>query len=90
MKIGIKYYLIVLPVIILAGFVIDFVLRIFGIVPEQQDILNKILNEDSLGVLTFMFFFGILAAPVVEELLFRGFLQSAVRTTFGKLKAHLN
>jgi membrane protease YdiL (CAAX protease family) len=27
------------------------------------------------------------AAPVVEEILFRGFLQPAVRTTFGKLKA---
>ncbi len=86
-KIGIKYYLIVLPIIILAGFVVDFVLRIFGIVPEQQDIINKILNEDSLGVLTFMFFFGMFAAPVVEEILFRGFLQPAVRTTFGKLKA---
>jgi len=81
-KTGIKHYLIVLPIIILAGFVVDFVLRIFGIVPEQQDILNKILNEDSLGVLTFMFFFGMLAAPVVEELLFRGFLQPAVRTAF--------
>ena len=86
-KIGIKYYLIVLPIIILAGFVVDFVLRIFGIVPERQDIINKILNEDSLGVLTFMFFFGMFAAPVVEEILFRGFLQPAVRTTFGKLKA---
>ncbi len=88
-KTGIKHYLIVLPVIILAGFVVDFILRIFGIVPEQQDILNKILNEDSLGVLTFMFFFGMLAAPVVEEILFRGFLQSAVRTAFGRLKAIL-
>jgi len=52
-------------------------------------IINKILNEDSFGVLAFMFFFGMLAAPVVEELLFRGFLQTAVRTTFGKLKAIL-
>ena len=88
-KIGIKHYLIVLPVIILAGFVVDFILRIFGIVPEQQDIINKILNEDSLGVLTFMLFFGMLAAPVIEEILFRGFLQSAARTAFGKLKAIL-
>lgn len=87
--IGLKHYLIVLPVIIIAGIVVDFVLRMFGIAPEQQDIINKILNEDSLGVLAFMFFFGMLAAPVVEELLFRGFLQSAVRTTFGKLKAIL-
>jgi membrane protease YdiL (CAAX protease family) len=34
-----------------------------------------------------MFLFGILAAPVIEELLFRGFIQPAIRTNFGKLKA---
>jgi membrane protease YdiL (CAAX protease family) len=31
-----------------------------------------------------MVFFGMLAAPIVEELLFRGFLQSAVRITCDK------
>ncbi len=84
---GLKHYLLVLPIIVLAGFTVDFISRIFGIAPEQQEILNKLLEEDSLAVLSFMVFFGMLAAPVIEELLFRGFLQSAVRTTFGKLKA---
>jgi membrane protease YdiL (CAAX protease family) len=83
-KTGLKYYLIVLPVIIASGFIVDFVLRAFGIEPEQQDIINNLLNEDSLGVLAFMVFFGMLAAPIVEELLFRGFLQSAVRITCDK------
>jgi membrane protease YdiL (CAAX protease family) len=83
-KTGLKHYLIVLPVIIGSGFIVDSVLRAFGIEPEQQDIINNILSEDSLGVLAFMVFFGMLAAPIVEELLFRGFLQSAVRITCDK------
>ncbi len=88
-KTGLKHYLIVLPVIIASGFVVDFALRAFGIEPEQQDIINNILSEDSIGVLVFMVFFGVLAAPIVEELIFRGFLQSAVRITCGKLQTVL-
>ena len=88
-KTGMKHYLIVLPVIIASGFVVDFALRAFGIEPEQQDIINNVLSEDSLGVLAFMVFFGMLAAPIVEELIFRGFLQSAVRITCGKMQTVL-
>ncbi len=88
-KTGLKHYLIALPVIIASGFIVNFVLRVFSIEPEQQNIINNILSEDSLGVLTFMVFFGTLAAPVVEELLFRGFLQSAVRNTCNKIQTVL-
>ena len=88
-KTGLKYYLMVLPVMIAAGFIVDFALRSLGIEPEQQDIINNILSEDSLGVLAFMIFFGMLAAPIVEELLFRGFLQSAVRITCNKMQTVL-
>ncbi len=86
---GLKYYLIVLPAIIASGFIADSVLRVFGIEPRQQDIISNLLNEDSLGVLAFMFFFGMLAAPIIEELLFRGFLQSAVRITCSRLQTIL-
>ena len=88
-KTGLKHYLIVLPVIIASGFVVDFALRAFGIEPAPQEIINNILSEDSLGVLAFMVFFGVLAAPIVEELIFRGFLQSAVRITCDKLQTVL-
>ncbi len=88
-KFGLKRYFIVLPVIILTGFVVDYVLRFFGQVPEQQDIIKNVLGEDSTSVLTFMVFFGVLAAPVIEELVFRGFLQSAVRNVLGKQRAIL-
>jgi len=88
-KTGLKHYLIVLPVIIASGFIVDSVLRAFGIEPEQQDIISNLLSEDSLGVLAFMVFFGMLAAPIIEELLFRGFLQSAVRITCSSLQTIL-
>ncbi|KHE92929.1 MAG: CPBP family intramembrane metalloprotease [Candidatus Scalindua rubra] len=88
-KTGLKHYLIVLPVIIVSGFIVDFALRAFGIEPERQDIINNLLSEDSLGVLAFMVFFGMLAAPIVEELLFRGFLQPAVRITCDRLQTIL-
>ena len=88
-RFGLKHYFIVLPVIIFAGFVADYILRFSGFVPEQQEIIRKVLEEDSLAVLTFMVSFGVLAAPIMEELVFRGFLQSAVRNTLGKQKAIL-
>ncbi len=87
MRLGLKHYFIVLPFIVLAGFAVDFISRKFGTPLEQQEIIKRVLEEGSLAVLTFMVFFGILAAPVIEELLFRGFIQPAVRTSFGKLKA---
>jgi uncharacterized protein len=88
-KFGLKHYFIVLPFIVVAGFVVDFISRKFGRPLEQQEIIKRVLEEDSSSVLIFMFFFGILAAPVIEELLFRGFIQPAVRTSFGKLRAIL-
>ncbi len=84
---GLKYYLIVLPLIIASGFIVNYVLRIFGIEPEQQDIISKIISEDSLGVLAFMFFFGTLAAPIIEEFIFRGFFQTALRMAYNKTQA---
>lgn len=87
--IGLKHYLIALPLIIASGFMVNYVLRIFGITPEQQDIINNIISEESLGVLTFMLFFGTLAAPIVEEILFRGFFQTALKMTFNKNQAIL-
>lgn len=88
-KFGLKNYFIILPFILIAGFTVDFIAKEFGVPSEQQEIIKRVLEEESLAVLIFMFFFGILAAPVIEELLFRGFIQPAVRASFGKLKAIL-
>ncbi len=84
---GFSRYFAILPVIILIGAFVDFVARHLGITPNPQEITTKILDESSSNVLAFMIFFGTLGAPIIEELLFRGFLQPAVRCVYGKSNA---
>lgn len=86
---GISRYLTILPVIILTGVFVDFVARYLGVTPNPQEITIKILKESASNVLVFMIFFGTLGAPIVEEFLFRGFLQPAVRGICGKSNAIL-
>lgn len=84
---GFSRYLAVLPVIILTGIFVDFVARHLGLTPSPQEITMKILEESSSFVLASMIFFGTLGAPIVEEVLFRGFFQPAVRRIYGKANA---
>lgn len=84
---GFARYLAILPVIILTGVFVDFVAQHLGIKPNPQEITVKILEESSSTVLAFMLLFGTLGAPFVEEFLFRGFLQPAVRCIYGKFNA---
>lgn len=84
---GFSRYLAVLPVIILTGAFVDFAARHLGVTPNPQEITIKILEESSPNVLVFMIFFGTLGAPIIEEFIFRGFLQPAVRCVYGKSNA---
>lgn len=84
---GFSRYLIILPVIIVTGVFVDFIARYLGATPNPQEIATKILKESSSNVLVFMVLFGTLGAPIIEEFLFRGFLQPAVRSIYGKFNA---
>ena len=88
-KQGIKRYLVTLPVIMLAGFVINRISSYYGINPDMQDVVKWILEEDSLLVLSSLVFFGIIIAPMIEEIIFRGFLQSALKNYLGNRYAIL-
>lgn len=88
-KQGIKRYLITLPFIILAGFIINLISSYYGIAPEMQDVIRWLLEEKSLFVIVSLVFFGIVIAPVMEEIIFRGFIQSALKNSFGKQYAIL-
>lgn len=81
---GLKHYIVVLPVILFAGYVVNYVSELFGVPPDNQEIITKFLEEESIPVLVFMVLFGTLAAPIVEEILFRGFLQPVIRPALGK------
>ncbi|GJQ59874.1 MAG: CAAX amino protease [Candidatus Scalindua sp.] len=83
---GLKHYIVILPVIIFVSYAVNFISELFGISPDNQEIITKLLQEESVPVLVFMVFFGTLAAPIVEEILFRGFLQPVIRPTVGKTK----
>lgn len=83
-KRGVQRYLITLPVIILTGFVVNLVSRYYGQAPEMQDVVRWVLEERSLFILICLIFFGIVVAPVIEEIVFRGFLQPALKNAFGR------
>lgn len=82
-KQGIKRYLITLPLIILAGFIINLISSYYGQAPEMQDVVRWVLEEKSLFILVSLIFFGIVIAPIMEEIMFRGFLQPALKNSFG-------
>jgi membrane protease YdiL (CAAX protease family) len=83
MKQGVKRYAITLPVIILAGFIINLISSYYGQTPEMQDVVRWVLEEKSLFILVSLIFFGIVIAPVIEEIMFRGFLQPALKNSIG-------
>lgn len=80
-KHGIKRYAITLPLIILAGFVINLISSYYGRTPEMQDVVQWVLEEKSIFILVSLIFFGIVIAPVMEEIMFRGFLQTALKNS---------
>lgn len=80
---GIKYYLITLPFIMLAGFIVNLISSYYNMAPDVQDVVKWVLEEKSLFIIICLVFFGIIVAPILEEILFRGFLQSALKNTFG-------
>lgn len=82
-KQGIKYYLIALPFIVFAGFIVNLISSYYNTAPDMQDVVKWMLEEKSLFVIICLVFFGIIVAPILEEILFRGFLQSALKNTFG-------
>lgn len=80
---GVKLYLLTLPLIILAGFIINLISSYYGITPDIQDVVRWVLEERSLFILISLVLFGIIIAPVIEEIIFRGFLQTTLRNSFG-------
>ncbi len=82
-----KKYLIAIPFFFLAGIITNIVCKLIGLVPKQQSIAKQFLEESSTGILITMIIFGAIIAPIVEEIIFRGFLQTALEKRFGRLKA---
>ncbi len=80
---GIKLYLLTLPLIVLTGFIINLISSYYGVTPDMQDVAQWVLEEKSFFILTSLIVFGIIIAPVIEEIIFRGFLQTTLKNSFG-------
>jgi len=82
-KEGLKKYAITLPFIMLAGYLVNIISSYFKVSPDIQDVVKWVLDEDSTFVLTILAFFGTVIAPVMEEIIFRGFLIPALKGRLG-------
>lgn len=80
---GLKRYLIILPIIVFAGFVTNLISSYYWQTPEMQDVVRWVLEEKSFFILISLIFFGTVIAPMIEEILFRGFLQPALKNHLG-------
>lgn len=69
----------VLPAILLAAFLVRAVSQSLGREPGLQMLVTIVMEEDRPAVLALFVLFGIGIAPVTEEIMFRGFLQTAMR-----------
>lgn len=84
---GILLYLLAFPFILSAGQLVEYTTRVLNGTPQHQEVITRFLKETSPGIVTFMLFFAALFGPFTEEVLFRGFLQPALRGTVGAWKA---
>ena len=84
---GLLRYVIVLPVIITAGFLVELMARNAGLTPEHQEVVLRFMEERSFSGTIAIIIFGVLVGPVAEEVLFRGFLQPVLKDIMGSTRA---
>src|SRR3990167_1784093 len=84
---GILLYLLAFPVILSAGQLVEYTTRVLNGTPQHQEVITRFLKETSPGIVTSILFFAALFGPFTEEILFRGFLQPALRKAVGAWKA---
>lgn len=86
---GLLQYMIILPLIVAAGILVELMTKNVGITPHHQEVVLRFLEERSYFGILAIIAFGALVGPVAEEVLFRGFLQPALRDIMGNVKAIL-
>jgi membrane protease YdiL (CAAX protease family) len=70
--VGVIGYLAMLPGFVLCAFLYRLALEAVGYEPRLQPVAEAITGEPLLGLRAYLLFMGIVAAPVTEELVFRG------------------
>jgi membrane protease YdiL (CAAX protease family) len=86
---ALRLFLAVLPVVALMGVLTAWVLETLGIPPRAQDVMKLLLAQDDPLRLSLVVFFAVVAAPVSEEIFFRGLLLPALAKWCGAPRAVL-
>ena len=79
-------YLVALPWVVVSGAIVQLIVYAFALESKKQHILFEIWGGDHPGVTLFKvmaIFSAVVAAPLVEELVFRGILQRLLKRATG-------
>lgn len=71
-------------VLVLTTLALSLSLAIFGPPPELQTALQIIVGDESIGTFGLIVLAAVVISPVMEEILFRGFLYRNLRDTMGR------
>lgn len=77
---GAGTFLVVLPVIAATALLWQYLMKLFGVYLEEQDLIGIFANTKSPFLLVLMIVLATVVAPVTEELIFRGGLFRYART----------
>ncbi len=81
--IGLVGYLAIVPVLFLTLFLVGVITQFFSYEPPPQPVVQIYMQTSSKDALTFFTLFVAVLGPIFEEIFFRGFTYSALRTRFG-------
>ncbi len=82
-KDGIFSYIAVIPPLLLCFFVLSYLLQIFSVEPEPQQVVQLYLKDSAQPYLVGLTLFVAVLGPVMEELFFRGVAYAGFRKKFG-------
>lgn len=79
---GFQFYLLLIPFIMLTGFLSNNFMRSIGIVPRLQEVVALFLKSDSYLHLSLIFITSCFIAPIAEEIIFRGVIYKSLKEKF--------
>jgi membrane protease YdiL (CAAX protease family) len=86
---GLVGYITILPTLVFILFVVLWVADILNYQPPPQPIFDFLFYEKREWFLFLSIILIVLIAPIIEEILFRGFIYTAIRNKFGRRMAYL-
>jgi membrane protease YdiL (CAAX protease family) len=82
-RIGLIFYLAILPLVFFSSFVYQGILTVNGYPPTLQDIALVLTDENDWWVRLHMLFMAVILAPLFEECVFRGLLLPLMARRLG-------